>query len=102
MPAIKQNDWERIKDQVDRGLMTVEQSHVEKVRCQRVLLVAGKLPATVRAALNAAVKVGQLGRMPKAGNKPEAYFHPTFDYLAVAERNAHERHVLRSLVATCG
>ncbi len=98
---LNQNDWENIKDRVQKGELTIEQSHVEKVRMQRVLLVS-HLPRDVRTALNAAVKREELGRMKKDGHKPEAYYHPTFEYLAKSERAEHERGIGRALLKVCG
>lgn len=98
---LSQNDMEHLQDQVRQGLMTAEQANVEKVRMQRVLL-AGRIPADVRKALNAAVKRGELGHMKKDGSKPEAYYHPTFEYLAKGARAEHERSVVRALLAVCG
>jgi hypothetical protein len=98
---LSQNDMERLSDQVHRGLMTAEQANVEKVRTQRVLLATGRIPSDVRKALNAAVKRGELGHMKKDGNKPEAYYHPTFEYLAKGARAEHERSVVRALLAVC-
>lgn len=98
---LSKNDMEHLQDQVLQGLMTAEQANVEKVRMQRVLL-AGRIPADVRKALNAAVKRGELGHMKKDGNKPEAYYHPTFEYLAKGARAEHERSVVRALLAVCG
>lgn len=99
---LSQNDMERLSDQVHRGLMTAEQANIEKVRTQRVLLATGRIPADVRRALNAAVKRGELGHMKKDGDKPEAYYHPTFEYMAKAARAEHERSVVRALLAVCG
>ena len=101
MKPISQNDMERLKDAMAKGLMTAEQANVEKVRIQRVLL-AGRMPMDVRKALNAAVKRGELGHMKKDENKPEAYYHPTFEYMAKAARAEHERSVVRALLAVCG
>lgn len=98
---LNQNDREYLKDKVNIGQMTAAQANVEKVRMQRVLLATGRIPADVRNALNAAVKRGELGHMKKDGNKPEAYYHPTFDYVAKSERAEHERRVIRALLATC-
>lgn len=98
---LNQNDFEHLKDKLNLGEMTAAEANVQKVRMQRVLLVS-RLPADVRRALNEAVKRGDLGHMKKDGHKPEAYFHPTFDYLARQERSAHERSVLRALSAVCG
>jgi hypothetical protein len=93
---ISQNDLERLIDLVQRGEITAEQANVQKVLWQRVLLVS-KLPSDVRKALNAAVKRGELGHMKKEAHKPEAYFHPTFDYLARSERKKHELSVFSAL-----
>jgi hypothetical protein len=94
---LSQNDFEHIKDLRSRGEITLDQAHVMMVKAQRVKLVSSRLPRDVRSALNAAVKRGELGHMEKEGHKPEAYFHPTFDYLARSERNAHANHVMRAV-----
>lgn len=94
---INQNDLERITDHVDRGLMTAAQANFEKVRMQRVLLVTGRLISDVRTALNQAVKAGQLAHMKKDGAKPEAYYHPTFKFLANEARREHEESVRLAL-----
>jgi bifunctional pyridoxal-dependent enzyme with beta-cystathionase and maltose regulon repressor activities len=94
---LKQNDREHLVDMVQRGEMTADQANVEKVRAMRVQLVTSRIPAQVRKALNEAVKRGELGHMKKDGRKPEAYYHPTFDYLARQERNEHERQVLNAV-----
>lgn len=44
------------------------------VRGTRV--IRGRVPAQVRAQLREAVRDGVLGRLPKAGLKPEVFFHP--------------------------
>ncbi|WP_250439368.1 hypothetical protein [Delftia tsuruhatensis] len=98
---LNQNDFEHLKDKLSLGEMTAAEANVQKVRMQRVLLVS-RLPGDVRRALNAAVKRGDLGHMKKDGHKPEAYFHPTFDYLARQERYAHECSVIRAMSAVCG
>ena len=87
---LKQNDFETIKDLRQRGEITLDQAHVMMVRARRVLLVTSSIPADVRRALNAALKSGELARIKKEGRKPEAYYHPTFSYLARRERAAHE------------
>lgn len=90
-----------IREKVRAGEMTIEQFHVERVRIQRVYLVTSRIPADARGHLNAAVKRGELGHVKKDGRKPEAYFHPTFDYLVASERNAHERSIVSALAAVC-
>lgn len=97
MPGLKQNDRERLSDHLERGLISADEANVEQVRMARVRLVTTRLPAQVRKALNAAVKAGYLGHMRKYGDLPEAYFHPTFDYLAREQRRAHADIVLRAI-----
>lgn len=97
---LSQNQLEHLQDMMQRGILTADQANVEKVKMTRVQLVLGRLPQQVRAALNAAVKRNELGHMKKDGRKPEAYFHPTFDYLARQERNEHERCVIKALAGT--
>ena len=92
----KQNDMERLKDQLARGLITAAEANVQKVRNERFLLVT-HLPRDVRSALNAAVRAGTLGHIKKEHLKPEAYFHPTFKYLAVAARNEYYRRAVLNL-----
>jgi len=93
---LKQNDREHIKDMMDRGIWTPDQANVEKVRMQRVLIVA-KLPREVRNALNTAVKAGYLGHKKKDGYRPEVYYHPDFEYLANARRNEIAADCLRAV-----
>jgi len=50
--------------------------NVEQILCQATRVVRGRIPAQVRKELNAAVKAGVLGRLPKDGLKPEIFFHP--------------------------
>ena len=94
---INQNDLDGLKDRMAKGELTADQANVEKVRLQRVLLATSCIVAPVRKALNAAVKRGELGHMKKDGYMPEAYFHPTFDYLARQERNNAAQATLRAL-----
>lgn len=93
---VTQNQVEHLIDMTQRGEMTADQANVEKVKMARVQLVTTKIPAQVRKALNAAVKRGELGHIKKDGHKPEAYFHPTFEYLVAGDRNAHERNILNA------
>ena len=76
-------------------------ANVELVRAERVRLIGAPVPKSVRAALNQAVKNGRLGHLKKDGHKPEAYFHPNFDYLAKEDRNLHAQAVLRAVAACC-
>lgn len=92
----RQNDIEHLQDLMQRGELTAAQANVQMVRDQRYRMVINRLPADVRKALNEAVRSGLLGHMKKDGHKPECYFHPTFDYLAKAERNRIQRQVMNA------
>lgn len=96
MSKLTQNDMEWLRDMVQRGEMTAERANVEKVLMARVMVVKS-LPAQVRAALNAAVKTGELCHKRKDGRKPEVYYHPNFEYLANEERNRVEKQMLEAL-----
>jgi hypothetical protein len=91
----RQNDIVSLLDLMQRGELTADQANVQLVRNDRYRIVVNGLPASVRKALNAAVKAGELGHWKKDGHKPECYFHPTFDYLAKAERSRLEKEVIR-------
>lgn len=94
---LKQNDLEHLQDMMEQGIMTADQANVEKVKMMRVQLVTCKMPSRVRKALNDAVKRGELAHVKKDGHKPEAYYHPTFDYLAKAERKTYELDTLKAI-----
>ena len=98
---LNQNDLERIKDMLDQGIITAAQANVEMIRCQRVKLITTRVPKDVRKALNNAVKKGELGHVRKVGRKPEAYYHPTFEYMVAGERNACEIKILEALRSVC-
>ncbi len=72
---------EQVKD------LPVDQANVELVRIMGVKLSRGRIPATVRKALNQAVKDGRLGHLKKEKFKPEAYFHPNSENRAIELRN---------------
>ena len=86
------SDIERV---IHNETLTVDQKNVELIRVKRFTLCTSKIPASVRRALNAALKNGELGHVKKDGHKPEAYFHPTFEYLMVGARNAHAENIKR-------
>ena len=50
--------------------------NVEQILAQATRVVRGKIPASVRAELRAAVKAGVLGHLKKDGLTPEIFFHP--------------------------
>lgn len=96
---LTQNHIEHLQDLILRGEITADEANVEKVRMGRVQVITARLPAQVRKALNEAVKRNYLGHMKKDGNKPEVYYHPTFDYLARRARDDHEKN---ALIASAG
>ena len=98
----KQNDIERLKDQLQRGLITADQANVQIVKNERFRLIVTGLDRSTRNALNAAVKNGELEHMKKDGVKPEAYYHPNFKYLAIAARNREFNKSVKALKAMCG
>lgn len=81
---------DQIRERLRAGEISAAEANVEMVRTERFRLVQGKMGQSVRNALNAAVKAGQLGRLPKEKFKPEAYFHPNFAFMAKAARNEEE------------
>jgi hypothetical protein len=94
---IKQNDREYLSDRVRIGAMTADKANVEKVRMQRVLMINGSLPRSVRSALNMAVKEKYLAHMARDGIFPEVYYHPEFEYMAVSERKKYAKSVGEAL-----
>ena len=98
---LTQNQIEKLSDMIQCRKITADQANVEKVKMARVQLVTIKIPAPVRKALNNAVMSGELGHVKKNGRKPEAYYHPTFEYLVAGKRNRHERATLESLKKVC-
>lgn len=79
---MNQNELERIQDRLNLGLITPDEANVEMVKYQRVRLVVGRIPSSVRKSLNKAVKSGVLGHMKKDGYKPECYYFKPFEYMA--------------------
>jgi hypothetical protein len=63
------------QEEVRKGTMTTAQANVYMVQLEGVRVVTGKISADVRAALNAAVKSGELGHIKKDGLLPEVYHH---------------------------
>lgn len=98
---LHQNDLENIKDLFNLGKISVSEANVQMVLASRVRIV-GKVPRDMRTALNRAVKEGRLGHLKKDGQKPECYYHPTFEYMAIAERNRIERENAMAVAKVCG
>lgn len=101
MAKLNQNDLEYIQDLMARGGLTADQANVEMVRMARVRVINGSMPASVRNALNYAVKSGELAHKRKTGKKPEVYYHPNFEHLANGERSRIERETLEAILSVC-
>jgi len=99
---LKQNDFEYIQDQLKIGNIDANEANVMMVLFERARVIQGRTPASVRKALNAAVKEGRLGHMKKDGLKPEVYYHPKFKNIAIAKRKEHESQALASILKVCG
>lgn len=101
---MNQNDFEYLMDMIDLGKMSAAEANVEMVLTERVRLVTSPLPREVRRALNDAVKSGKLGHIKRRGIYPEAYYHPTFEYLAKAaiKKRASEKMEAISKVIVSG
>lgn len=92
-----QNDLEWILDQIELGKMTREEGNIEMILCDR-FRIAHKLPQNIRKQLDKAVKEGKLAHKKKDKLKPEIYYHPSFEYLANAERKRIEEEALKNLI----
>ncbi len=87
MATSRQTAMEHAHDRLSRGEITAAEANVLMVQIEGVRIVSGRIPAEVRAALNAAVKSGDLGHLKKEGLKPEAFFHKNARANAITERN---------------
>lgn len=94
---LNQSEFDYIKRILERGEITVDEANIQKVEMQRVMVVKGRLPASLRKVLNEAVKVGRLAHLKKDGHKPEVYYNPRFKHLATSARKEHENHALQAL-----
>jgi len=98
---IKQNDMEYLKDNIQQEKMTADEANIRKVEMQRVLLVLGSIPASVRKALNTGVKASRLAHKKKDSHKPEVFYKTGFEHLAEAERNEYARSVIKAIAGVC-
>ena len=85
---------------MDNG-MSAADANVALVRMIGVRLITCRLDRDTRAALMAGVKDGRLGRLPKDGRKPEAFFHPNSIWKAKEARQKEENACIRALLAVC-
>lgn len=83
-------------------LPDVAAANVAIVRMMGVRIIHGPLPREVRSALSAAVKAGQLGRLPKKGLEPEAFFHPNAKWEAMEQRAKIARNDIEAIRKVCG
>lgn len=91
-----QNALEIATDKMQQGLITADQANVLVVQMMGVRVIT-KIPADVRKALNAAVKVGELGHIKKEGLKPEVYHHKNARAKALEIREREIREALSIL-----
>ena len=89
------------KDLISKGMAPLD-ANVEVVRMMGVRIVEGKIPRDLRAAMNAAVKAGRLGRLPKDGLRPEAYHHPNARAKAIDMRNEAARQAIEAIRMVLG
>jgi hypothetical protein len=93
----RQNAIEHVTDQMQQGKMTAAEANVIMVQIEGVRIVNGKIPSDVRKALNAAVKVGELGHIKKDGLQPEVYHHKNARGRAIEERRRIQRDAIASI-----
>jgi hypothetical protein len=62
-------------NQIHIGNMNTDQANVYIVQLMGARIITGRIPSSVRKALNAAVKAGELGHIKRNDLKPEAYHH---------------------------
>lgn len=92
-----QNALDYANNKMQMGEITVDQANVLIVQMMGVRVISNKLPASVRKALNAAVKIGELGHIKKEGLKPEVYHHKNARPKALAIREREMRSSLEAL-----
>jgi hypothetical protein len=85
---------------IDAG-MSVADANIELVRMMGVRIVSSGLDRGTRLALMAGVKGGRLGRLPKSGTRPEAFFHPNALWNAKEQRDRIANAAIRSLLNIC-
>jgi hypothetical protein len=98
---MNQTDFVRIKDKLQQGLLTLDQANVALVREMGVREVSGKLPRNLRNAFLAAVKIGELGHLPKRGSAPEMFFHPNSRDRAIEMQYEHLAKARRNVLTVC-
>jgi len=89
-------------NKMQTGEMTADQANVYIVQLMGVRVISNKLPASVRKALNAAVKIGELGHIKKEGLKPEVYHHKNARGNALAIREREMRNAMQAVGNVCG
>jgi hypothetical protein len=85
------------KNKMQIGEINADQANVLIVQIMGARLISGSLPASVRKALNAAVKAGELGHIKKEGLRPEAYHHKNGRARALDARNEAYRNSLEAI-----
>jgi hypothetical protein len=100
MKMDQQNNRERLIDQLEQGLISTDEANIQMVKNERFRIVY-RLSQDIRKVLNSAVKRGELCHMKRDGLKPEVYYHPSFEYLAIEARNKAVNSGVRAMKSIC-
>lgn len=94
---------EYARGMIDSGkLANVGEANVEIVRMMGVRIVTGSIPREVRSWLAIGVRAGKIGRLPKDGLLPEAFFHPNAKWDAMEQREKIANAAIASIAKVCG
>jgi len=94
---------EYARGMIDDGrLPNADAANVEIIRMMGVRIIEGSIPQQVRKALSAGVKANRIGRIPKKGLLPEAFFHPNAKDEALEQRERVARSSIEAIRKVCG
>ena len=102
---INQNDLERIKDLLGRGLINAEEANIQVIEHGRYTIIDRSIPADLRKAYREGVKQGRLVHFKKNKEKRlfEGYCKKGFEYLLrtalLERRDADDRARIKALSA---
>lgn len=93
---------EILEEQVANGEVDKDMQNVGLIRLERARLIKNSIPRSVRNELLRGVKKGLLARLPKDGYKPECFYHPDFEHLAIGKRAQAKDKVTNALRKMAG
>jgi hypothetical protein len=93
---------EAIQQAYSNGRLHEVAPNAENIRVHAMRVIVGKVPLGVRRELNAAVKAGLLGRLPKDGLKPEIYFHPDHLHGARDRQKSEAEYAISNIAGVMG